>query len=203
MQVETYEIEDATSAASAMANDSEAMELIEKLGLTGQQRISNPETATRIPYRAMEKREMVVYKALCDCSKPLESYDADAIPLRVLQVAALAKETDMFNGGLHVWYPAEARIDDPVLVGVVKIHPHADHPEQWMRNITSEKFYMLARWGKTLLPFEKLEEMAVKMLRTRRITQLKKAIKEAQSALEIAQDTDDIEELAKHAHLSA
>lgn len=202
MQVETYEIEDASSEASAMANDAEAIELIERLGLSGQQRITNKETVTRIPYRAMEAREMLVYRALCEEDKPLEDYSADAIPLRVLQVAALAKETGMFQK-LRVWYPSEARIDDPVLVGVAQRHPHADHPEQWMRNLTSDTFYMLARWGKTLLPFEKLEELALKMCRTRRISQLKKAIQEANTALVVAQDSDDLAELSKHAHLSA
>lgn len=201
MQVETYEIEDATSAASAMANDSEAMELIARLGLSGQQRISNPETATRIPYRAMEKREMLVYRAVCDEVKALENYDADAIPLRVLQCAALAKETEMFNGGLHVWYPSEARIDDPVLVGIVKtrLYPNDDR----YAGLTKDTFYMLARWGKTLLPFEKLEEIAIKLHRSRRLTELKKAMKEVESALQITQETDDLEELSKHVSFNA
>lgn len=47
MKVETYEIEDARSSeASAMAHDSEALELIEKLGLEGQKRSANSDTAT-------------------------------------------------------------------------------------------------------------------------------------------------------------
>lgn len=201
MQVETYEIEDATSEASAMANDSAAIELIEKLGLTGQSSIMNKETVTRIPYRAMEAREMLVYRALCDEEAALESYSADAIPLRVLQVAAHAKETQMFSKIL-VWYPKEARIDDPILIGVIKRKTYPDHVEKWMRELTSDTYYMLARWGKTLLSFEKLEALALKTLRARRISQLKKAIVEANTALAVAQETDDLSELAKHAHIS-
>lgn len=104
---------------------------------------------------------------------------------------------------LRVWYPREARIDDPVLIGVVKRHQYPDHAEKWMRELTSDTFYLLARWGKTLPPFEKLEELAVKMCRTRRMSQLKKAIKEAETALAVAQETDDLAELSKHAHLNA
>lgn len=201
MQVETYLIEDASSEASAMANDAAALELIERLGLSGQQKIANTETITRNPFRVMEAREMAVYKAICDKDDLLEKYAADAIPLRVLEVAAKAKDCGMFQQ-LRVWYPSEARIDDPVLVGVVKKYPYPDHPEKWMRDITSDVFYILARWGKTLLPFEKMEEQAIRMCRARRISGLKKAISEAQAALASAQDSIDIGELAKEVSLS-
>lgn len=153
MQVETYEIEDATSEASAMANDAAAVELIEKLGLAGQSSLMNKDTVTRVPYRAMEKQEMLIYRALCDEDVALEQYSADAIPVRVLQVAAHAKETGMFKK-LRVWYPSEARIDDPVLVGVITKKLYPDKPEY--DSLTSDTFYILARWGKTLLPLEKL-----------------------------------------------
>lgn len=199
MQVETYEIEDASSEASAMANDVVALELIEKLGLAGQKRISNPDTVTRIPYRVMEAREMLVYKALCDADQKLEDYSADAIPLRVLQVAALAKESAMF-GQLRVWYPQEARIDDPLLVGVIKTRMYPD--DEKYASLTKDTFYLLARWGKTLLPFEELEQMAVKFCRARRSSQIKKAIVEANTALAVAQETDDLAELSKTVHLS-
>ena len=184
-----------------MANDAEAQELIAKLGLAGQSRLINPDTVTRLPYRAMEAREMLVYRALCDASKKLEEYDVDAIPVRILQVAATAKDCSMFTE-LQVWYPREARIDDPLLVGVRKAHPYPDHPEKWMREITNDTFFLLARWGKTLLPFEQLEAMAVKMHRTHRVSQLKKAIQEATLALSVAQETDDLSELSKQAQLS-
>lgn len=202
MQVETFEIEDASSEASAMANDAAAQELIEKMGLSGQSRLMNKETVTRIPYRAMEAAEMLVYKALCDCEEKLENYSADAIPLRVLQVAAHAKETNMFTD-LRVWYPREARIDDPVLIGIIKKNTYPDHAEKWMREITSDTFYMLARWGKTLLPFEQLEAVAVKLCRERRLNQLKKAMQEATTAMNVAKETTDLAELMRHVSFRA
>ena len=199
MQVETYEIEDATSEASAMANDAAAVELIEKLGLTGQSSIMNKDTVTRIPYRAMEAREMLVYRALCDAESKLEAYAADTIPLRVLQVAAHAKETQMFTD-LRIWYPREARIDDPILIGVIKTRLYPDDDKY--ASLTKDTFYMLARWGRTLLPFEKLEAEAIKICRTRRISMLKKIVNEATAALETAKQSDDIEEVSKQAHFS-
>lgn len=196
MQVETYEIEDASSEASAMANDAAALELIEKLGLTGQSSLLNKDTVTRVPYRAMERTEMIVYKALCDEDVKLENYSADAIPVRVLQVAAHAKETGMFND-LRVWYPKEARIDDPVLVGIIRTKLYPNEPQY--ESLTRDTFYILARWGKTLLSLEKLEETAVKMCRNRRLNQLRKIATEVQTAIKIAEDTTDLETLAKQA----
>lgn len=196
VRVETYEIEDASSEASAMANDAAAQELIEKLGLAGQARLMNKETVTRVPYRAMEAAEMLVYKALCDGDAKLEDYSADSIPVRVLQVAAHAKECGMFQQ-LQVWYPSEARIDGPVLVGIIKTHQYPDHPEKWMRDLAADKFYILARWGKTLLPFEQLEAQAVKLCRNRRMNEIKKAMTELKMALASAEETNDLSELSR------
>lgn len=194
MKVETYEIEDAMTEASAMAHDSEALELIEKLGLEGQKKSANTDTATRVPYRAMEEREMQIYKALCDESCALEKYSADAIPLRVLQAAAYAKECGMFHA-LQVWYPSEAKIDDPILVGVIRKPLYPDDPRY--ASLTSDKFHMIARWGKELLPLEQLEAIAMNLMRKRRVSQLKKVLVEAQTALTTAQETEDIGELSK------
>ena len=201
MKVETYEIEDARSSeASAMAHDSEALELIEKLGLEGQKRSANSDTATRVPYRAMEEREAQVYRALCDRTSPIESYSADSIPLRVLQAAAFAKECSMFTR-LEVWYPSEAKIDDPILVGVIKTLLYPD--DERYRSLTRDTFYMIARWGKELLTFEQLEAIAMNMLRKKRVSDLKKALIEAQTALTIAQETEDIAELSKGVSFNA
>jgi len=193
MQIETYEIEDATSEASAMAKDSAALELIEKLGLTGQLSLMNKETVTRVPYRAMEKAELLVYLALCDQKTAIEKYNADAIPVRVLQCAAFAKETEMFKT-LQIWYPSIAKIDDPVLVGTIEKRLYPD--DERYANLTSTVYYMLARWGNTLLPFEQLEAMAVKMLKTRRQAALAKAFAETKTAMAALEDTNDLEVLS-------
>jgi hypothetical protein len=197
MKVETYEIEDSTSEASAMANDSAAMELIEKLGLAGQKAIANPDTVTRIPYRAMEAREELVWRALCDASERLEHYQADAIPLRVLQAAAFAKETGMFKS-LEVWYPKVARIDDPILVGITT---QKDSRPEWHWN-TITAHYLIARWGKSLLPFDELEALAVKQLKTIRRSRIANVVSLAQAALSAVDSTDDLEKLSARVELS-
>lgn len=201
MQVETFEIEDSRSSeASAMAHDAAALELIEQLGLKGQKTVTNPETATRIPYRVMEAREMTVYRALCNETSTVENYSGEAIPLRVLQAIAYAKQTNMF-ARIEVWYPSEAKIDDPIVVGVITKLLYPD--DERYASLTRDVFYPIARWGKCLLNLEQMEAMATKMLRTRRVSQLKKALIEAQNALALAEQTDDLEELSRQVSFSA
>ena len=189
MQVETYEIEDATSEASQMANDSVALELIEKLGLDGQRRIMNKDTVTRVPYRVAEKEELIVYRALNPEQCKLEDYTLDAIPVRVLQVAAHAKDLDYFKE-LIVYYPKAGRVDDPLLIG---------HWEGKLdgRTWNSSLFYILARWGKTLLPYEECKRKAIDILRTKKRKEFAKGEAEFAAHKAAIATSDDIELLAE------
>ncbi len=153
MEVETYEVIETTSAG--VECDAEAIKLIEALGLTGQQElVTAPEgTPTRNPYRLMTREELHVYKILMPKESRIEAYSDGPIPLRVLQVAAHAK--DMFDW-LTVCCPATGPKDNPILIGV---KAHATH-----RSLEKERF-ILARWGDCLLPFEKMKEKAAAIAR--------------------------------------
>lgn len=187
MKVETYEVENSNQTeAGAMAQDAEALELIERLGLEGQKRISDPKTTTRNPYRVMTKREQTVYKALLTQATVLEKYSDDAIPLRVLQVAAHAKECGLFER-IEVWHSESATIsDDPVLVGLV---PGVEY--HWMHTV-----HILARWGRELLNLEQLEASAVKYLRPKRVSDYQALVSKAQDGLQRATSTEDLEFLS-------
>lgn len=171
MKIETYEVEEVNNELAAMAADSEALEIIDKLGLAGQKALANGETATRHPYRRMTKEEHFVYSMLCPVSSPLKDFKSETIPLRVLQVAAHAIDCGMFKS-LVIWSPEYASIKDPVLVGI------ATPPGQtW-----GDAFYILARWGKELDPMETMLPMA------RKIWSRKMRAKYAQIKAEIAAD---------------
>jgi hypothetical protein len=159
MLVETYEVEEATSEAAAMAADSEAAEIIAKLELTGQQKLLNPDTVTRFPYRKMTKQEGLVYAILCPVKSKLRDYSDGIIPVRVLQVAAHVSDLGFCNR-VEVWHPESADIKDPVLVGV-------NGPEYG-----DQELYILARWGAELPPFSELLTLATKMWREKRKTAL-------------------------------
>lgn len=189
MKVETYEIENSLqSDASAMAQDSEAVELIERLGLTGQKRLVNKETATRNPYRVMTEHERAVFEALMPEKTGLSDYSDDCLPLRVLQVAAHAKDCGLFER-IEVWHPAAATYrDDPLLVGRVQVSSY------------EYKYHLLARWGRELMPFEQLEAMAVKVLRELRVNELKSILSEVSAHIEFIQHATVIKPLASTPH---
>lgn len=153
MEVETYEIEEVSSEAGQMAADHEAMELIEKLGLEGQKTLLNTDTTTRVPYRRMQKDEDFCYRMLCPKKSKLEDFKSEMIPVRVLQVAAYAKELGVFKR-IEVWHPEYASVKDPVLVGVMT--PEVGY---------GEHEYILARWAKELIPVSELLPEAFKLWR--------------------------------------
>lgn len=145
MKIETYEIEEIKSSeASLMAADSEAIELIEKLGLKGQSSLLNKDTATRFPYPKVTAVQEFVFKQNFPQATALEQFSSGIIPLRVLQVAAFCKQFPQ-TAYLEVWHPIDVR-KDPVLVG---------RDSRW-----SSESYLLARWGEALEPFEQLQAKA-------------------------------------------
>ena len=159
MQVETYEVEEINaSEASTMAADSEAIALCEKLGLKGQLSLTDKTTDTRLPYRTITGKETAVLRTICDNTCALEDYKAGPIPLRVLQVAAHAKEFCEHTAYLEVWYPADVRVD-PVLVG---------RKERY-----AGPTYLLARWGESVPSLEVLSVTAKRILKARYIKELK------------------------------
>jgi len=143
VQVETYEVTElvATDAGVEPESDAEALELIERLGLEGQQSYradSTDGTVTRIPYRKMTLTERRVFEVLLPQHVELAKYDAGPIPLRVLQVAAHAVE--IWDGEhVKVWHPTETRYDDPILVATGE---------------KADDLFLLARWGEVLAPFD-------------------------------------------------
>jgi len=148
MEIETYEVGEVTATGVESASDPEALKLIESLGLSGQQKFVKSDGSgvqTRAPYRLMTTTEHRVYSILLPDRQELSQYDGQMIPLRVLQVAAHAKEIDMFKR-IEIWH-AEGT-DDPLLVGRTDVH-------DWRRAAQHEAF-ILARWGTELKPLEEL-----------------------------------------------
>ena len=168
MNIETYEVEEVKGELGTMAADSEAMELIEKLGLEGQKALCNKETDTRFPYRRMTQLEFFVYRQHLPETTRLEQYKSGLIPLRVLQVAAHAKECGYLSF-IEVWHPEDVRVD-PLLVGV--------KGESW-----NGERYLLARWGESLKPFQDLQKEAIEIWKATASSKLGEIQKEVESEI--------------------
>ena len=149
MLVETYEVTETNPETGLSEFTPEALALIEQLGLEGQKelmterRVGDETVTTICPYRQMSATEQRVYEFLLPTKMNLAAYNRGPVPLRVLQVAALATREEWFRD-LVVWCPASEQDKDPLLVGVNK----------------GEKPHLLARWGDELAPFEELAAKA-------------------------------------------
>jgi len=164
VNVETYEVDSTHPEVDEAANA-----LVEQLGLDGQKVYTNPDTGSRCPYRTMTADEDFAYRILCSVHTPVEKFDAEPMPLRVLQVLAHAKDIGVFEC-FEVWHPARP-MKDPVLVGVM--------PGDKYRTTR----YILARWGAELDEFPALMQKALKAHRERLIADLSKIKSEAESRL--------------------
>lgn len=159
MQIETFECAEVSS--EPVDATAEALELIQSLGLEGQQTLVCPAKAegqsTRFPFREMLADEKFVYETLCPKKSPIEKYQASPIPLRVLQIAGMAKAL-MPDCKLVVWDRAEAAIPDPVLVCENSVSEYDRTFKRWI----------LARWGAELEAFP--------VLMTRCVTETRKLL---------------------------
>lgn len=192
MEVETYEVLTLDVAPDgSLVNEvvsEEALALIETLGLEGQRAlvqvadVEGETVETRIPYRQTTAEEKSIFAALFPIKTPIEKYKGDAIPLRVLQVAAHARACGM---ALYVLHPAtDIRLNDPVLVGEVKV------PSAAANGFTGLEQYLLARWGDAVESLDVLREKAypkvVESLRSQARLAARKFTRVADDAEEIA-----------------
>lgn len=175
MQVETFEINEVASDGTTDHLDEQSVALIGKLELVGQSRLirkSEDGAASVMPYQAMTAEEVAVYEILFPARDLISRYDAGPIPLRALQVAALAVELHWFSR-LEVWHKRVGSAkEDPILVGIV------GGPNSW--DIGSR--FLLARWGDALRPYGELVAEAAVICRAK----LHTAVASCRSRLDLA-----------------
>lgn len=182
MKIETYEVElvDQTEM-QALASEGEHAMLIEKLGLEGQRSLMGGEKITPFPYRIMTKQEQLVFELLFPFKTALHEFASELIPLRVLQVAAHAKDTNFLTKGLFVWHPEDSK-HDPVLVG------HTSDPQTFY----ATRYFLLARWGAAFKPFEALLTQAKTMWCQNRTAKLAKAKVEVENESKMVREMADL-----------
>lgn len=157
MQVESFAVEEVVNAR--IEDVACARELARQLGLEGQERFYEEGKPVN-PYRKATAKELLVYRTLFTQKTELERYSDGPVPLRVLQIAAHAKE--VLGCTLIVLHPSNADIKDPVLIGEVG---------DWR----DKKTYLLARWGDALEEFSVLAGYAVERLKKKAMSDLVEA----------------------------
>jgi len=153
MKIETFEIELAENNTATGQVEAEALELIESLGLEGQNDFIGKDEETEvkrvIPYRKATEAQRNIIKLLFPELSEVSKFNEEPIPLRVLQVIAFVKQNcseEMPWIGIHHVRGVDK---DPVLIG---------KKSSW-----DSDFYLLARWGDALESWEKLQAKASKV----------------------------------------
>lgn len=120
---------------------------------------------------------MNIYKAICPVVTPLGDYALDPIPLRVLELAELAKP---HFDRLVVWHPASGAATDPVLVGERKFGLTVAH-------------HAIARWGESLDERPAMVKVAAHAIRAEIKKHAHDSIASAQRNIEMCKSLGDEE----------
>lgn len=176
IMVETFECPEVSTEHPEVT--AEAMMLIERLGLKGQEKLNTKTDAgdeVRCPYRVMTREEMFVYGVLCPRKTDENEYGEEPIPLRVLQVLAHAHSLQYFEG-FQIWHRESSTVQDPVLVGTWRGRRNG-------RGWDETETYILARWGEVLEAFGDLKKKAVTLHRQARLQKLAEIQNEVEAAI--------------------
>ena len=115
-----------------------AANIAERMGMAGQ--VQRRAAAATKAFAELTLDQEIVFKHFCPRETPLETYQVDTIPLRVLEVAEQCKP---HFEKMVVWHPALASEKDPILLGVNKDKTHT-----W-----KTLHFPLARWDEVLDEF--------------------------------------------------
>lgn len=180
MKVETYEVQEVTECMADEEQIATTKELIEKLGLSAQEKFYEREgDSTVCPYRKMTKRESWVYGQLLTRQTELKQYADSPVPLRILQIASHAVE--LMPGKLMVWHPENADVKDPVLT----LRVGSDYQYEQ---------YILARWGDELENFEVLAQKAKDIFKVKVMAALEKCRGEVEAMMKRLDSVADMAE---------
>lgn len=166
--VQTFIIEESKELIYDSDKISEWKEKCIELGLSEQLKLSE-DNKSPIPFENMNEVSKRVYQTLCPAVVEYKKYGKTAIPLEVLGLIKLSEDEKYFDH-ISIWY--DDKSPDPLAVGVVKIN-------DW-----SQEYFLIARWGDVLRPFDELMKMAIQRYKKKSILDLKNKISEASNKLE-------------------
>lgn len=207
-EVQTFLIEETVE----LIHDNDKLErwnkLVDELDLSGQTTIVKKEKSP-IPFLHMKKSLVNVFETLCPMKREIGDYNLTPIPVEILELAALAKREDYFDG-IQIWYDDEN--PDPACIGykfsnwyvkdekdqVVKselskqqAQAHAEgNPALKIGNYSwYRENYLIGRWADMKHSFETLKEMAIARFSKNEIATQNERILEAQRKIEDIQNT--------------
>lgn len=147
VQIEIYDQRELTEDGEAQV-DTEAIKLIEDLGLEGQQALVNPSMETVCRYNKLTREQAFTIRMLFSAHALVKDYNQGPIPVRVLKEIRFAK--DHFKD-LYILFAPPAEVIDPILVGF--------NGSYFAGSIGESS--LIARWGDALKPWSELFNFAM------------------------------------------
>lgn len=182
------------------AKEKDVFAAIDELGLKGQKELAETQNNKVIPFPKMNITEQRVWEVYCPQKDKLEDYSATTIPYEVMTILQLVKQKGYFDideqelktapentkarkGYIQVW--SEAREDiDPLVVGVIETATKYS----WGWSHGDKTYYLIARWGISLRPFDEIRNTSINRWVTERKQKLAADIRKAKLAFENAHD---------------
>lgn len=167
--VETFVIEETKELIYDGDQIEEWKAKCQELGLENQLTLAQ-EGKSPIPFAFMNQVAKRVYETICPMKVEIIKYSKTPIPLEVLGLIQLSQREKYFKS-VEIWY--DDRSPDPLAVGRVKKNDY-----EW-----NDDFYLIARWGDVLRPFDDLKKMAIKVFTESKRIELKRSLVKLESDL--------------------
>lgn len=178
------------------AKEKDVFAAIDELGLKGQKELVSTQNNKVIPFPKMNITEQRVWEVYCPQKDKLEDYSATTIPYEIMTILQLVKQKKYFDinepeienapenskalkGYIQIW--SEAREDiDPLVVGVIETSTKYN----WGWSHADKTYYLIARWGISLRPFDEICKTSIERWVTQREQSLAADIRKAKLAFE-------------------
>ena len=145
--VQTFLIEESKELIYDQEKLEEWKQKCEELGLGGQLELASTDKSP-IPFEAMNTVSQRVYETLCPDKVKYKEYKRTTIPLEVLGFIHLSVNEGYFKE-IEIW--SDDKTPDPLAVGY-------NQAGEW----GAKDYFIIARWGDVLRPFEELKDLAIK-----------------------------------------
>lgn len=213
--VETFVIEETQELIYDNDQLNEWNNILDELGLKGQTQIVSPEKSP-IPYLYMKDTLVNIFNRLCPVVVDIKDFDKSPIPLEILRLVSLSINDKHFTR-IQIWY--DDKNPDPACVGVLEQHyiknRHKwgkldEHPvfktkkeaDEYIKehnimgveshkDYSSEKYYLIGKWGDVRRDFNELRQMAKERFMNEERNEIEERIKLANRDLEDLENKAD------------
>lgn len=172
--VQTFVIEETKTLIYESESIDQWKEKCDALGLDKQLALTQPGKSP-VPFEFMNTVSKRVYETICPAKVEFKDYDKTPIPLEVLGLIKLCVDEKYFSK-IEIWY--DDKSPDPLAIGRKSKDSYT-----W-----NDDFYLIARWGDVLRPFEELKSKAIAIFTNSKRIEYRRNIVENEAKLKTVEE---------------